>query len=104
MMDQLGIKNVVQSDEEWPTVGWETIARADPTVLVIAEMDRRRYPADNIEAKLGFLRTDPVASQMTAVREGRVVVMDAHAMSATMRTIFGLETLAMALSTFEFGS
>ncbi|WP_390910570.1 ABC transporter substrate-binding protein [Pseudosulfitobacter sp. SM2401] len=104
MMDQLGIENVVQSDEEWPTVGWETIARADPTVLVIAEMDRRRYPADNIEAKLEFLRTDPVASQMTAVRKGRVVVMDAHAMSATMRTIFGLETLAMALSTFEFGS
>lgn len=104
MMDKLGIDNVVQSDEEWPTIGWETIARADPTVLVIAEMDRRRFPADDIEAKLEFLQTDPVASQMTAVQEGRVVVMDAHAMSATMRSIFGLEALATALSKFEFGS
>ncbi|WP_306152848.1 ABC transporter substrate-binding protein [Roseovarius sp. MMSF_3281] len=103
MMDKLGIENVIQSDEEWPTVGWETIARADPTVLVIAEMDRRRFPADDIDKKMEFLRTDPVASQMTAVREGRIVIMDAHAMSATMRTIFGLETVAEALAGFDFG-
>ncbi|WP_422025918.1 ABC transporter substrate-binding protein [Roseovarius sp.] len=103
MMDKLGIENVIQSDEEWPTVGWETIARADPTVLVIARMDRRRFPADDIEKKMEFLRTDPVASQMTAVRENRIVVMDAHAMSATMRTIFGLETVAEALAGFDFG-
>ncbi|MEQ8294778.1 MAG: ABC transporter substrate-binding protein [Roseovarius sp.] len=103
MMDKLGIENVIQSDEEWPTVGWETIARADPTVLVIAEMDRRRFPADDIDKKMEFLRTDPVASQMTAVRENRIVVMDAHAMSATMRSIFGLETVAEALAGFDFG-
>lgn len=103
MMDKLGIENVIESDEEWPTVGWETIARADPTVLVIAEMDRRRFPADDIEKKMEFLRTDPVASQMTAVRENRIVVMDAHAMSATMRSIFGLETVAEALAGFNFG-
>jgi iron complex transport system substrate-binding protein len=101
MMDKLGIENVIKSDEEWPTVGWETIAKADPDILVIAEMDRRRFPADDIEKKLEFLRTDPVARQMTAVREGRIVVMDAHAMSATMRTIFGLEALAQALANLE---
>lgn len=103
IMDKLGIENVVQSDEEWPTVGWETIAKADPTVLVIAEMDRRRFPADSVAAKMEFLESDPVASQMTAVRGGRIVVMDAHAMSATMRTIFGLETVAEALAGFDFG-
>ncbi|MEX2576312.1 MAG: ABC transporter substrate-binding protein [Halofilum sp. (in: g-proteobacteria)] len=102
MMDKLGIENVIQSDEEWPTVGWESIARADPTVIVIAEMDRRRYPADAVEKKLEFLNTDPVAREMRAVREDRIIVMDAHAMSATMRSIFGLETLAEALAGFDF--
>src|SRR3546814_2816472 len=92
-MDKLGIDNVIQSDEEWPTVGWESIAKSDPTVIVIAEMDRRRFPADDVEKKLAFLKTDPVAEEMTAVREGRIIVMDAHAMSATMRSIFGLETV-----------
>ena len=61
--NRLGLRNVVTSDEEWPTVGWETIARADPSVLVIARMDRRRFPADDVEAKLRFLKSDPVTSR-----------------------------------------
>ncbi|PHX36029.1 ABC transporter substrate-binding protein, partial [Pseudomonas syringae pv. syringae] len=28
MLNSLGMRNIVQSDEEWPTVGWETIAKA----------------------------------------------------------------------------
>ncbi|WP_416140886.1 ABC transporter substrate-binding protein [Halomonas sp. HK25] len=102
MMDVLGIRNVVQSNEEWPNVGWESIARADPDVIVVARMDRRRFPADDIETKLDFLHKDPVAREMSAVQHGRIIEMDAHAMSATLRTIFGLETLAEALSTLPF--
>ncbi|MGQ7273445.1 ABC transporter substrate-binding protein [Marinobacter sp. V034] len=102
MMEKLGIRNVIESDEEWPTVGWETIAKADPDLIVIAYMDRRRYAADDVQKKRDFLRKDPVASQMTAVKAGRIVEMDAHAMSATMRTIFGLESLADALSDMTF--
>lgn len=102
MMEKLGIRNVIESDEEWPTIGWESIARADPDVLVIARMDRRRFPADDIEAKREFLRSDPVTREMSAVKNNRIVEMDAHAMSATMRTIYGLESLAEALSTMSF--
>lgn len=102
MMEKLGIRNVVESDEEWPIVGWESIARADPDIVVVAQMDRRRYPADDIAAKLDFLHNDPVTREMTAVKNGRIVEMDAHAMSATMRTILGLETLADALTTLSF--
>nr|WP_243627767.1 ABC transporter substrate-binding protein [Rhodovulum sp. BSW8] len=102
MMSKLGIENVIESDEEWPTVGWESIARADPDIIVVASMDRRRFPADDVEKKLEFLRTDPVASQMTAVRDGRIVQMDAHAMSATMRSIYGLQALSEALSKMSF--
>ncbi|QEM84169.1 ABC transporter substrate-binding protein [Halomonas binhaiensis] len=102
MMDKLGIRNVIQSDEEWPTVGWESIAKADPDVIVVARMERRRYPADDVDAKLEFLRSDPVTREMTAVKRGHIVEMDAHAMSATMRTFFGLEVLADALSTMSF--
>ncbi|MCE7519010.1 ABC transporter substrate-binding protein [Vreelandella titanicae] len=102
MMEKLGIRNVIESDEEWPTVGWESIARADPDVLVIASMDRRRFPADDIEAKREFLRSDPVTREMNAVKNNRIVEMNAHAMSATMRTIYGLESLAEALSNMSF--
>lgn len=98
MLDAVGLRNVVTSDEEWPTVGWETIARADPSVIVIARMDRRRFPADDHDAKLAFLASDPVTRQMTAVRENRIVILDAEAMHAGIRMIDGLEALSAAMA------
>lgn len=100
VMEKLGIRNVIDSDEEWPTIGWETIARADPTLIVVARMARRLYPVDDHERKLEFLRSDPVTREMEAVRKGRIVVMDAHAMDATIRTIDAIEAMADALDTF----
>lgn len=97
IMKQLGIENVVASSEEWPTVGWETLAKANPTYVVLADLQRRKFPADAIDVKQDFLSTDPVASHMDAVKEGRVLVLDAHAMDATIRTISGLELLADAM-------
>lgn len=101
MMEALGLRNVIESDEEWPTVSWETIARANPSVIVLARMDRRRFEADDVEKKLEFLKSDPVASQMDAVRNGRVVILDGHSMDPSIRNIWALETLADALPTFD---
>lgn len=101
MMQALGLRNVVESNEEWPTVSWETIARANPTVIVAARMDRRRFEADDIEKKLEFLRTDPVASQMDAVKNNRIVILDAHGMDPSIRNIPSLETLAAALADYD---
>ena len=98
MMRTLGIRNVVQSDEEWPTVGWESIARANPSVIVVARMDRRRFPADDVERKLAFLRSDPVTREMEAVKRNRIVILDAHAMQATIRLVGGLEALTEAMA------
>lgn len=100
MMASLGLKNVVESPEEWPVVSWETIARANPSVIVVARMDRRRFEADDYEKKLEFLKTDPVTSQMDAVQEGRIVIIDAHAMDPSIRNIAALEELSAALPAF----
>ncbi|TBU73970.1 ABC transporter substrate-binding protein [Pseudomonas daroniae] len=101
MMKSLGLRNVVESSEEWPTVGWETLAKANPTVLVLARMDRRRFPADDVEKKLEFLRNDPVAKHMDAVKNGRIVILDADGMQASLRMIAGIETLAKAVDGFD---
>ena len=97
IMKQLGIKNIVTADEEWPTVGWETIAKANPTYIILADLQRRKHPADAIEVKMDFLKNDPVTREMDAVKEGRVLTLDAHAMNATIRMISGLELLADAM-------
>ena len=101
MLNTLGVRNVVQSNEEWPTVGWETLAKANPTFLVIARMDRRRFPADDVEKKLEFLRSDPVTRNMDAVKNNRIIMLDAHAMQASLRMFDGLETLASAINSHD---
>jgi len=101
MLNTLALRNVVDSDEEWPTVGWETIAKANPTFLVIARMDRRRFPADDYQKKLEFLRSDPVTRNMDAVKNNRIIILDAMAMQASTRTFGGLETLAKAINSYD---
>lgn len=96
----LGAKNVVASEQEWPLIGWETIAAEDPTVIVIGTMDRRTQSADDPAVKKTFLATDPVVSKLAAVEKGHIVEMDAQAMNPTIRTISGLETVAASLERF----
>lgn len=100
IMSSLGLGNIIASDEEWPTVGWETVARANPDIIVIGKMDRRRFPADDWEVKMKYLKSDPVTSLMPAVKEDRIVIMDAQAMNPTIRTIEGIEVLADAVEKF----
>ncbi|MHC5654359.1 ABC transporter substrate-binding protein [Stappia sp. ICDLI1TA098] len=98
MLSTLGVSNAVTSREEWPTVGWETIATADPAFIVAADMERRRLPADDIAVKRAFLASDPLTREMDAVKEGRIIVIDANAIDPSVRSIFALEALAQALS------
>ena len=101
MLKSLGMRNIVESDEEWPTVGWETIAKANPSILVVARMDRRRFPADDYRKKLEFLKSDPVTRNMDAVKKDRIVIIDADAMQASLRLFTGIEELAAAADRFS---
>ena len=58
------------------------------------------YRLDDIEKKLDFLRTDPVASKLDAVRNNRIVIIDVGATRAGLDTVDGIETLAKAVAGF----
>ena len=103
ILKTLGARNVVTTEEEWPLVGWETIVEANPAVIVIATMDRRRYAADDPAVKIDFLEKDPVTSELDAVKNKRFVLMDAQSMNPTIRTIDGLEILAAGITSFGLG-
>ncbi len=101
ILKTLGARNVVTTEEDWPLVGWETIAQANPAVIVIATMDRRRYAADDPKVKVDFLEKDPVTSQLDAVKNKHFVMMDAQSMNPTIRTIDGIEILAKGIKSFD---
>ena len=98
--DLLGGHNAITTNAEWPTVSWEGIVAANPTVLVIADLDRDRWALDKPQAKKDFLTSDPVVSQIDAVKNGHIAVMDGQAMNPTIRTIYGAEQLADQLEGF----
>lgn len=98
IMKKLGVHNIIKSREEWPAVSWERIAAADPDVIVLGEMARRNFPADDVAQKIDFLEHDPVTREMRAVRERHFIVLDAQAMNPTLRTLEGLEIVANDLS------
>nr|WP_245341665.1 MULTISPECIES: ABC transporter substrate-binding protein [unclassified Rhizobium] len=95
--DLLGGKNAVTAEAEWPTLGWESIIAANPDVIVVANLDRNRWELDKPDAKIKFLTTDPAVSQIAAVKNKAMVVMDGQAMNPTIRTIYGAEQVASQL-------
>ena len=103
ILAKLGARNVITTEEEWPLVSWERIAAADPAIIVMAEMSRRRYPADDTAVKLTFLATDPVTSRLEAVKDKRFVVMDVQAMQPSIRAVDGIEALARGIKSFGLG-
>jgi iron complex transport system substrate-binding protein len=64
---------------------------------VIARMDRRRFPADDYQKKLEFLKKDPVTQHMDAVKNNRIVIVDADALQGSIRLVDGMEQISDAV-------
>ncbi|QNP74313.1 ABC transporter substrate-binding protein [Streptomyces roseirectus] len=97
----LGAKNVFDdTKDEWPQVGWETVADRDPDVLVIGDLTRRQQTAETAAKKIEFLESNPVTRNMTAVKRKRYVLLSGQAMNPTIRTVEGIEKVAAALRAY----
>ncbi|WP_376716381.1 ABC transporter substrate-binding protein [Pantoea agglomerans] len=96
----LGLSNIIDSDEEWPSVTWEYIIKAQPDIIVIASMDRRLYPADDVTIKKRFLETDPVTREMPAVKQGHIVVVPAMSLNPSLRNVEAVELIGQQIHAF----
>ena len=55
---------------------WEHIVKSQPDIIVIASMDRRLHPADDVVTKT-VPGNRSVTREMAAVRQGNIVVVPA---------------------------
>lgn len=99
--DLLGGSNALKTEAEWPALGWEGIMASNPTVIVAAQVDRKRWGLDESQTKIEFLTTDPAVSQMEAVKAGRIAVISGASMNPSVHTLYGAEKLAEQLRTFD---
>lgn len=93
----LGLQNIIDSSEEWPAVTWEHIAQSQPDIIVIADMDRRLYPADDVAVKKAFLQHDPVTRQMNAVKQNHIIVVPAMSLNPSLRNVDAVELISQQL-------
>ncbi|MFT3660099.1 MAG: ABC transporter substrate-binding protein [Gordonia sp. (in: high G+C Gram-positive bacteria)] len=97
MTTALGAKNAfADSKQYWPEVSWESVLDRDPTVLILADLDRGD-DGDSAAAKIEFLESDPVASRLTAVKNKRYIILNGTTMDPSIRNVAGTEEVAAGL-------
>ncbi|GAA1008134.1 ABC transporter substrate-binding protein [Acrocarpospora pleiomorpha] len=82
---------------QWAEGSWEEIATRDPDVIVLADLTRGG-DGDSAQAKKDFLRNDPVASQLTAVKENRFIVVPASSLDPSIRSVSAIEQVGQGLA------
>lgn len=97
----LGVENIVKSHEEWPAVTWEHIVQSKPDIIVIASMERRLYPADEVSVKKTFLQSDPVTREMPAVKQGNIVIVPAMSLNPSLRNVEAVELISGQIAALQ---
>ncbi|MGB3484672.1 MAG: ABC transporter substrate-binding protein [Mycobacterium sp.] len=101
--ESVGAQNAfADSRQLWPETSWEAILDRDPDVLVLADLTRGD-DGDSAAAKIQFLENDPLAKQLTAVREKRYVILSGTALDPSLRNVDAVETLSSALRDMGVG-
>lgn len=97
VMDEVGLTNIAADvDATWASLSWEAIIDADPDVIIV--IDSSWGPAD---WKIDTFEDDPAVSSLTAVREGRYIIVPFPAGEAGVRSVEAVETIAAQLKDLD---
>nr|WP_125775386.1 putative F420-0 ABC transporter substrate-binding protein [Antribacter gilvus] len=93
ILDAVGLENVAADvHDTWTSYSWEKAVEADPDVIVL--VDAAWNTADS---KIERLEGNPATAEMTAVREGRYLVLPFPASEAGVRNVDAVVDLAAQL-------
>lgn len=98
LVETVGLENIAGDVEgRWADLAWETVATADPDVIILIEAEW-----STAEEKRTHLETDPVLSQLRAVKEQSYVVVPFSETLLGLRFVDGVERLAAGLEQLDF--
>ncbi|MET8336090.1 ABC transporter substrate-binding protein [Streptosporangium canum] len=97
----LGAENAFSDiTRQWAESDWETIVERDPDVIVLADLTRGG-DGDSAETKKAFLRSDPVASKLTAVKNDRFIIVPGSAMDPSIKSVSAVEQVSKGLQDLD---
>ncbi|MDN4479189.1 putative F420-0 ABC transporter substrate-binding protein [Demequina sp. SYSU T00039] len=93
MMDAAGLTNVFADvHDTWTSATWEAVVEADPDVIVLVDASW-----NTAASKIERLESDPATASLTAVREGRYLVIPFAAGEAGVRNVEAVASLTTQL-------
>lgn len=96
LMNAVGVTNIFSDLEGgWAEGSWEAVLDADPDVIVLADAEW-----DLAADKRAHAESDPALSALTAVQEGRFVVVPFSATTPGVRNAAAVNELATAIAAF----
>ncbi|MFC7405217.1 putative F420-0 ABC transporter substrate-binding protein [Georgenia alba] len=94
IMDAVGLQNVAEDvPDTWTSMGWEAVASADPDVIVLVDS-----AWNTAESKIEMLESNPVTRRLSAVQDGRYVVIPFPATEAGVRNVPAAADLSAQLA------
>ena len=82
VMDAIGLTNVVDVEDTWTSLGWESIVDSDPDVIVLVDS-----PWNSADAKMKTLESNAATAEMKAVKEKRYLFIPFPAAEAGVRSV-----------------
>ena len=91
IIDAVGATNVFadMKSSSWENVSWERVVQADPDVIVLAEASW-----STVESKKNRLESDPVLSQLKAVKNKAYITISFAESTPGMRLVDGAKTVS----------
>jgi len=100
LLEAAGLANIAGDvDATWTPLGWEPIIAADPDVIVLVDADW-----NTAQHKIDYLNGNPATAAMTAVREGRYLVVPFAASEAGVRSVEAAASLAEQYAALQDGA
>ncbi len=97
LMEASGLENIAADiDAGWSPYSWEAVAAADPDVIVLVDS-----AWGSVEKKKSVLESHPVISQLSAVKEGRYLVVPFAASEAGVRNVETVRSLTEQLAALD---
>lgn len=92
--DVVGVKNIFDDGAtKWLEVNWDEVVNRNPDIIVLADLTRGE-PGDTASEKIDALKSDPLTSQLDAVKNDRFIVIPGLYMDPGYGNAYAVQALA----------
>lgn len=97
LMDTVGLVNIAaEVHATWAPFNWEAVVDADPDFIVLAHSN-----TNTAERKIEVLQSNPATARLTAVVEGRYLMLDFGSTEAGARSVEAAVSLAAQIAELD---